>query len=276
LHESTLWMFRCTARKQPTMPGSREAVQVLREKRFLSFDAVTLAAKVTRLCVTQRAQLGGFNNMRGLRFAILSLLILAIVCLCPGSAAAHSIVRMKLVGVGGNNADGVYTYPYYFSINGKATVLLLCDTYDNQVTMGETWKAHESSLSSGKGLFGSQLLDYKAAGLIFKSILNGTVGVNAGNFAIWGLFSTNAKNSAFFRSGTAALDAVYLALAAKAPNSAFNGLVLYTPIAGTQSWGGTPQEYIGYSAAPEPATLTLFGTGLLTLAGLLRRKMGKV
>ena len=215
--------------------------------------------------------------MRGLRFAILSLLILAIVCLCPGSAAAHSIVRMKLVGVGGNNADGVYTYPYYFSINGKATVSLLCDTYDNQVTMGETWKAHESSLSSGKGLFGSQLLDYKAAGLIFKSILNGTVGVNAGNFAIWGLFSTNAKNSAFFRSKEPQRwMQCTLALAAKAPNSAFNGLVLYTPIAGTQSWGGTPQEYIGYSAAPEPATLTLFGTGLLTLAGLLRRKMGKV
>ena len=65
--------------------------------------------------------------------------------------------------------------------------------------MGETWKANESNLSSGKGLFGNQLLDYKAAGLIFKSILNGTLGVNAGNFAIWGLFSTNAQNNAFFQ-----------------------------------------------------------------------------
>jgi PEP-CTERM motif len=215
--------------------------------------------------------------MRGLRFAILSLLVLAVVCLCPASAAAHSIVGMKLVDVGGNNADGVYTYPYYFLINGKAPVSLICDTYDNQVTMGESWKAHESSLLSGKGLFGSQLMDYKAAGLIFKSILNGTLSVNAGNFAIWGLFSANAKNSAFFQvNGTAALDAAFLALAAKAPNSAFQGLVLYTPIAGTQSWGGTPQEYIGYSAVPEPATLTLFGTGLLSLAGMLRRKTKKV
>jgi hypothetical protein len=101
--------------------------------------------------------------------------------------------------------------------------------------------------------------------------------VNVGNFAIWGLFSANAKNSAFFQSnGTGALDAEFLALAAKAPNSAFQGLVLYTPIAGTQSWGGTPQEYIGYSAVPEPATLTLFGTGVLSLAALMRRKMAKV
>lgn len=131
--------------------------------------------------------------MRGFRFAIISLLVLVAVCLCPASAAAHSIVRMRLVGVGGNNADGVYTYPYYFSIDGKGPVSLICDTYDNPVTMGETWKAHESSLLSGKGLFGSQLMDYKAAGLIFKSILNGTLSVNAGNFAIWGLFSTSAK-----------------------------------------------------------------------------------
>ena len=83
----------------------------------------------------QCAQLGGFNKMRGLRFAILSLLILA-ACLCPGSAPAHSTVSMKLVGVGGNNADGVYTYPYNFSINGKATVSLICDSYDNQVNDG--------------------------------------------------------------------------------------------------------------------------------------------
>lgn len=215
--------------------------------------------------------------MRRFHFAITSLLVLGAVCLSPVSASANSVVRMKLVGVGSNNAGDVYTYPYYLSINGKAPVAMLCDTYDNQVTPGETWKAHVSGLLSGKGLFGAQLLDYKAAGLIFKSILNGTLSVNAGNFAIWGLFSTNAQSSSFFQNaGAGAMETEFLALAAKAPDSAFAGLVLYTPIPGTQSWGGTPQEYIGYSAVPEPATLTLFGSGLLSLAGMMRRKMGKV
>ena len=252
-------------------------VQALRQRPFSSFNEVTWVAEVTGCYGAKQQPFGRFDPMRRLRFSLLSLFVLAAVCLFPGSALAHSIVRMELVGAGSNNADGVYTYPYYISINGKAPVALICDTYDNQVAIGETWKARESSLLGGKGLFGSELMDYKAAGLIFKSILNGTVSVNAGNFAIWGLFSANAKNSAFFHSnGSGALDAEFLALAAKAPNSAFQGLVLYTPIAGTQSWGGTPQEYIGYSAVPEPATLTLFATGVLSLAGMMRRKMGKV
>lgn len=211
--------------------------------------------------------------MRRLRFAIPLVLVVAALCLCASPALANS-VTMKLTGVGGNNAGGVYTYPYYFSINNKAPVALICDSFDNEVTIGETWKANVTSLLSGAGLFGGQLLDYKAAGLIFKSILNGTLSANVGNYAIWGLFSTNAQNTAYFQSsGAGAVEATYLALAATAPNSAFNGLVLYTPIAGTQSWGGMPQEYIGYSPVPEPGTITLFGTGLLSLAGMVRRKL---
>jgi PEP-CTERM motif len=214
--------------------------------------------------------------MRRLRFATPLFLVLASLCLCTGSALANSTVNMQLTSVGGNNAGGVYTYPYNFSINGKAPVALICDSFDNQVVIGESWKANVTSLLSGQGLFGGQLLDYKAAGLIFKSILNGTLSANVGNYAIWGLFSTNAQNTSYFQSsGAGAVDTTYLALAATAPKSAFNGLVLYTPIAGTQNWGGTPQEYIGYSAVPEPGTITLFGTGLLSLVGMARRKLGK-
>ncbi len=214
--------------------------------------------------------------MKSLRRAGILVFALALIFAFAGSALANSTVNMQLVGVGGNNAGGVYTYPYYFSINGGAPVALICDSFDNRVSVGETWQANVVGLLSGKGIFGNQLLDYKAAGLIFKSILNGQVNVNVGNWAIWGLFSTNAQNSAYFQSsGAAALEQQYLSLATTAPNSAYNGLVLYTPIGGTQSANGTPQEYIGYSPVPEPTTLTLFGTGMLSLAGAARRKIKK-
>ena len=80
-------------------------------------------------------------------------------------------------------------------MNGGSPIEVICDSYDNKVTIGETWKAHVVGLLSGQGLFGKELLDYKAAGLIFKSILDGALNVNVGNFAIWGLFSSDAKQS---------------------------------------------------------------------------------
>ncbi len=214
--------------------------------------------------------------MRRLRFAVNSLVFLAAMALCTGTAVANSTVNVKLTGTGSNNAGGVYTYPYYLSINGGAPIAVICDTYDNEVVVGETWKAYKTSLLSGLGMFGNELTDYKAAGLIFKSILSGSLSANVGNYAIWGLFSSNAANSSYFgSSGAAAIETEYLALAKAAPNSAFAGLFLYTPIPGTQSWGGTAQEYIGYSPVPEPGSLILFGTGLISLAGVVRRKILK-
>lgn len=212
--------------------------------------------------------------MRTLRSVGLFLFVLAMMSLCASSALANSTVDMKLTNVGGNSAGGVYTYPYYLSVNGGASVAMICDTYDNEVTVGESWKAQAVGLLSGSGLFGNQLVDYKAAGLIFKSILQGTLSVNVGNFALWGLFSTNAHNNSYFQSsGAAAVEQHYLALAGGAPDNAFNGLVLYTPIMGTQSANGMPQEYIGYSTVPEPGTLMLLGTGMLSLAGIGPRKL---
>jgi len=213
--------------------------------------------------------------VRHFRLAVLlSTLILAFA----GSALADT-VTMSFTGPGGNNSGGVYTYPYNFVVTPGGTMALICDAFDNEVTAGETWTATVNSLTGGNGLFASQansLNNYKAAGLIFQGIVNGTIDANVGNWAIWGLFSANATTNAYYiSSGAGALAAWYQLAAAFTPNSAFDNLVLFTPIAGTQSWGGLPQEYIGIKV-PEPAEIAML---LLMLVGgvmgfVFRQRLG--
>ncbi len=201
-------------------------------------------------------------------------ILLALVVLFSLSAlASASTVQMTFLTPGTNSSGGFYTYPYYFSINGGKATPMMCDAFTNHIAAGESWNAHVSGLLSGKGLFGKNLLDYKAAGIIFLGVTNGTINANVGNWAVWNLFTNGITTDA----AVLALDKSSLAAALHAPADEFKGLALYTPVGGKPGVG--PQEFIGYRSSamttPEPGSLILLSTGLIGIAGIVRRKLAR-
>jgi hypothetical protein len=116
---------------------------------------------------------------------------------------------------------------------------------------------------------------YDAAGMIFEAILTGQLTAVQGNWAIWGLFSANARANSFYTSSGANLvTSAYLSTAetdvADASLPAYlDDMVVYTPVGGIAGGNG-PQEFIG--VAPEPASLALFGSGLALIGGAIRKR----
>jgi hypothetical protein len=195
--------------------------------------------------------------------------------LTPVHAKADDI-SFTLTGVSGGSAGGVYTSPYYATVNGIANVLVVCDDFSHEDSLGQSWTTTTSTLSNlSDARFdqgqSDQLQQYGEVAWLFNQLLANPSDGNNISFAIWAVFTPSSESSSGFTWSGPGSSASWLAAAEGQTYTAgeFSNIEILTPTTGGP---GSPQEFITEVPTPEPSSLLLLGVGMLGISLLVRRK----
>ena len=202
-----------------------------------------------------------------LRLATLAILSASV------SLVAHADTLTLETTSGVLNPSGTaFIFPYSFSINGSSTLVdMMCLNDNREVTAGESWQADPSAVTKD-----SPMKDQIAAD-IFSRIGKDGVTDDDAQEAIWSLFDpADQKTAEDKKLIHEALKDVKDGNTGSFDDGQYS---IYAAEDGTQSEGGIPQDFIGPTnraaapdPVPEPSTLLLMGSGLIGIAGTVRRR----
>lgn len=195
------------------------------------------------------------------------LLVVALLCLAVGCALAAPtvpIVNMDFIAPGGPNANGEYTYPYLFTVNGNPDKLM-CISFLNSVSGGQTWQAYQYLVPQLEGTGNGHGALKEVAWLFQQEKANNND--PALNWAAWAITDPGLDLTAV----PGAADWLAQAQSQTFTKGEFDDVYVYVPT----TWGndGAPQVFLG--STPEPSTLMMLGSSALGIVGLLRRKLLK-
>lgn len=210
--------------------------------------------------------------------------ILAVICAlgllaCTDPFIAHaSTVTFTYEYPGGANSGGVYTYPYYVSIDGGHPVPMMCFSYTNEISPGESWTASVTTIVANNPREEELAYLYQVA----SNPATPAQDVSDAQWAAWMLYDptdlTEASGKVPDWAGSEAELVAAENFAGAHPNYFVGRYTLYIPDNSTwrlddpSTWNGQgPQPFMSNYVA-EPSSLLLVGTGLLLLAGAVRRK----
>ncbi len=192
--------------------------------------------------------------MRARKIIVLALVLIVglLLALAPASA---STVAVQFVGMGGANQNGIYTYPYYLTVNGGAPTWMMCDDFYDRIGVGDSWQANITPLSSGDmslTRFGDLTEYEEAAYLLLQTGVTDPSQWGNINWAIWDIFDPSADPGPYLpgveywlnKAETVDLSTIN-----------FSDVQILTPV------GDGGQEFL--FVTPEPSTLLLVGTGIL-------------
>lgn len=222
-----------------------------------------------------------------MKSTLISLSLSVCVGFLPASAFADTL---QFVNSPGPVVSNEHIFPYNFHINGSSALTsMICLNFNREITDGETWNAKASSIALDNSTLS---IEYRALALIDYGISTGYGGYSTADyqFADWDIFDPKDVDSNSGYTATAASIKNYALSEAQdaslISSGFFSAFTLYQPTSDSTGWTkGIPQEFLRYNgtpgttggltATPEPSGLMLLGTGLLSVGGMMRRRMKK-